>query len=100
MWQKTARKSSDLWATALPACGEVFALYVLAVYHGQGVGYALMRAAIDKLSAYKKAAVWVLRGNERAIRFYEQFGFRFDGAEAEIMLGAPNRELRMIFERA
>ena len=58
-----------------------------------------MKAAIDKLSAYKKIAVWVLRGNERAIRFYERFGFHFDGTEAEIMLGTPNAELRMFFER-
>ncbi len=83
----------------LPDCGEVFAIYVLSEYHGQGVGYELMRAAVDKLPEYKKIAVWVLKGNERAIRFYERFGFRFDGVEAEIMLGTPNTELRMIFER-
>lgn len=56
----------------LPGCGEVFALYVLAAYHGKGIGYALMNAAVEKLSAYKKVAVWVLKGNERAIRFYER----------------------------
>ena len=84
---------------ALPACGEVFGIYVLAAYHGQRVGYELMKAAIEKLAAYKKVAVWVLKGNERAIHFYKRFGFRFDGAEAEIMLGTPNTELRMIFER-
>ena len=83
----------------LPLCGEVFAIYVLAAYHGQRFGYELMKAAIDKLSQYKKVAVWVLKGNERAIRFYKRFGFRFDGTEAEIMLGKPNTELRMIFER-
>ena len=83
----------------LSDCGEVFALYVLAEYHGQKVGYDLMKVAVDKLLPYKKIAVWVLKGNERAIRFYERFGFRFDGTEAEIMLGTPNTELRMIFER-
>ena len=65
----------------------------------QGLGYALMNAAVEKLSAYEKIAVWVLKGNERAIRFYERYGFRFDGTEAEIMLGTPNTELRMIYER-
>ena len=84
---------------ALPACGEVFALYVLAEYYGQKVGYELMKAAVERLSAYKKIAVWVLKGNERAIRFYERFGFRFDGTEAEIVLGTPNTELRMLLER-
>ena len=73
--------------------------YVLADYYGRKVGYALMNAAFEKLSAYSKIAVWVLKGNERAIRFYERYGFKFDGMEHEIMLGTPNIELRMIFER-
>lgn len=58
-----------------------------------------MNAALEKLSAYRKIAVWVLKGNDRAIRFYERYGFRFDGTEADIMLGTPNKELRMIYER-
>ena len=84
----------------LPACGEVFGLYVLAAYHGRGVGYALLRAAVERLSKYERVAVWVLRGNENAIRFYERFGFRFDGATAEIRLGTPNTERRMLLERS
>ena len=79
-------------------CGEVFSIYVLAEYHGQGVGYALMNAAVSQLAMYKEIAVWVLKGNEKAIRFYERFGFQFDGTEAEIMLGTANTELRMIKE--
>lgn len=79
--------------------GEVFSIYLLADYYGRKVGYALMNAAFEKLSAYSKIAVWVLKGNERAIRFYERYGFKFDGMEHEIMLGTPNIELRMIFER-
>lgn len=78
-------------------CGEVFSIYVLADYHGQQVGYELMNAAMEKLAEYKRIAVWVLKGNERAIRFYERYGFRFDGTEKEIFLGAPNTELRMIY---
>lgn len=80
--------------------GEVFAIYVLKEYQGKKVGYDLMNAAFHKLSAYKKIAVWVLKGNDRAIRFYEQYGFRFDGEHAEISLGTPNTELRMIYERS
>ena len=82
----------------LPEHGEIFALYVLKEYHGEKVGYELMNAALEKLSDYKKIAVWVLKGNDRAIRFYERYGFYFDGTEAEINLGTPNTELRMIFE--
>lgn len=83
----------------LSDCGEVFAIYVLADYYGQKVGYELMNAAFEKLAAYKHIAVWVLKGNERAIKFYEKYGFRFDGTEQEVKLGTPNTELRMIFVR-
>lgn len=83
----------------LPEHGEIFALYVLEAYHGKKVGYALMNAAFEKLSGYKKSAVWVLKGNDRAIHFYERYGFCFDGTEAEIVLGTPNTELRMIYQR-
>ena len=83
----------------LPEHGEVFAIYVLKEHHGKTAGYELMNAAMGKLSAYRKIALWVLKGNERAVRFYERYGFRFDGAEAEIVLGTPNTELRMIYDR-
>ena len=84
---------------ALTDCGEVFAIYVLAEYYGQKVGYALMNAALEKLAAYKRIAVWVLKDNDRAIRFYERYGFRFDGTEKEVKLGTPNTELRMVYTR-
>ena len=45
---------------ALPETGEVFAIYVLEEYCGKKVGYALMCAALEKLSEYKRIAVWVL----------------------------------------
>ncbi len=82
----------------LPNHGEIYAIYVLAEYYGKGIGYALMNAALEKLSGYQKIALWVLKGNDRAIRFYEKFGFHFDGAESEIMLGTPNTERRMIYD--
>ena len=84
--------------SVLTDCGEVFAIYVLAEYHNKKIGYELMNAAFEKLTAYKKIAVWVLKGNERAIKFYESYGFRFDGTKKEVKLGTPNTELRMIFE--
>ena len=84
---------------ALGDCGEVFAIYVLAEYHGQRVGYALMNAAFEKLAAYPRIAVWVLAGNQKAIRFYERYGFCLDGTKKEIKLGTPNQELRMVYDR-
>lgn len=83
----------------LPGAGEVFAIYVLREYYGKKVGCALMRALLRELSEYRRIAVWVLKGNGRAIRFYEKCGFRFDGTEQPITLGQENTELRMILAR-
>lgn len=83
----------------LPGYGEIFSIYVLREHHGKGVGYELMNAAFERLSVCRRVAVWVLKGNDRAIRFYERYGFCFDGAETEIMLGRPGTELRMICDR-
>lgn len=80
----------------LPEMGEVFSIYVLSEYYGKRVGYALMQAALQELSEYSQVALWVLKGNTRAIRFYEKIGFRFTGAEQPITLGQEMIELRMI----
>lgn len=84
---------------ALPQCGEIYAIYVLQEYHGRQVGFELMNAAVEQLAGYSRIAVWVLKGNDKAVRFYERYGFHFDGTEQQISLGAPNTECRMIFER-
>lgn len=79
--------------------GEVFAVYILSQYYGKGVGYRLMQAAHAELAGYSKTAVWVLKENTRAIRFYERCGYRFDGREEIIELGSPVTEVRMVLER-
>ncbi len=83
----------------LQNAGEVFALYVLSEYYGKGVGHRLMDAALSELSAYPRIAVWVLKNNERAVRFYERYGYRFDGREETLVLGSPIIEARMLLER-
>ena len=75
--------------------GEIYAIYVLAPFQGKKVGYQLMKAALDKMSGYDKIVLWVLQGNEKAIRFYERYGFRLDGKEKQIILGTKQTELRM-----
>ena len=80
----------------LPEAGEIFAIYILKEYYDQKIGYALMCAALDKLSEYNKIAVWVLEGNQRAIKFYKRCGFQFDGTRKQIKLGTVNTEIRMI----
>ena len=80
----------------LSDAGEVYAIYILKAYYGQGVGHALMRKALEALKQYRQVAVWVLEGNARAIRFYTRCGFRFDGKKQELALGTPVTEARMV----
>ena len=78
--------------------GEVFALYVLPEFHGTGVGRQLMDAALEKLSAYPRICLWLVKGNGRAIRFYEKCGFRLNGVEKQVSsVGAEG--LQMVKER-
>ena len=67
-----------------PAFGEIYAMYVLADHYGTGVGAALMEAALRELAAYPRVCLWALKGNARAIRFYEKHGFHADGAEKRL----------------
>ena len=82
----------------LEGAGEVIAIYVLREYYGTGAGRLLMDRALATLDQ-KKVALWVLKGNGRAIRFYEKCGFRFDGKEKTQLIGTPVTELRMVLER-
>ena len=80
-----------------PETGEVFAIYVLAEYYGTGVGRMLMNTALEQLKDYPRICVHVLKGNVRAIRFYEKCGFIRDGEEQWIeRLSAP--VIRMILQ--
>ncbi len=79
----------------LPDTGEVYALYILKEYYGQGVGRQLMDAAMARLNRYSRIALWVLKNNVRAIRFYRKCGFEFDGAEEILNMGTPATEVRM-----
>ena len=83
----------------LSDAGEVYALYVLADYYHQKIGYQLLQATFEKLSAYNKIVLWVVEGNHRAISFYEKVGFSFDGAKKVVELGKEITEYRMVFSR-
>ena len=82
----------------LTDAGEIYAIYVLAKYYGKGVGRALMDAALEQL-VQPRVAVWVLQGNERAIRFYRKCGFVLDGMKKALKLGTAVYELRMVLNR-
>lgn len=77
------------FATTLPArdadtpeAGELAALYLDPEDWGRGIGAALIQAAREHLvtAGFTQAVLWVLDGNQRAIRFYEKHGWRADGA--------------------
>lgn len=60
--------------------GEVVALYVLKKFQHMGIGKALLEWAIDNTDK-NKVTLFVLKGNDNAIGFYEHMGFRFTGNE-------------------
>ena len=82
----------------LKNAGEVYAIYILKEYCGQGVGQALMNHSLEAMREYEKAAVWVLEENQRAIHFYRKCGFREDGMKKVLNLGTPVSEIRMMTE--
>ena len=81
----------------LEDAGEIAALYVLTDYYGKGIGYRLMQEAVKHLSGYSQIALFVIKGNQRAINFYTRYGFRFDGQEGMSQVGVP--VARMILKK-
>lgn len=82
-----------------PGTGEICALYLLRAYQGRGAGRALMEACLQRLPASHPVAVFVLKGNERAVGFYRHMGFAFTGRSIEQQTGfGPITELEMLRE--
>jgi len=73
-----------------PTPFELWALYVRRSSYGDGLGQRLFDAAVGDRAAY----LWVFRGNDRAVAFYEKQGFRFDGVEKEEHDGVDLRMVR------
>jgi ribosomal protein S18 acetylase RimI-like enzyme len=72
-------------ADAIPATGEVYAIYVLPDCWDKGVGRDLLRHAEHDLLAdgYSVASLWVLAGNVRARQFYERSGWSVDATRTD-----------------
>jgi ribosomal protein S18 acetylase RimI-like enzyme len=78
--------------------GEIIALNVRPGCWRRGFGRALCDFALREAPSRGWTAVtlWILKGNQRASRFYEALGFALDGTnriDTEI-IGAPIYELR------
>jgi ribosomal protein S18 acetylase RimI-like enzyme len=70
--------------------GEVMALYAAPEVWGQGHGLALLDHALALLQAdgFRAVSLWVLAGNQRALRFYMAAGFQpIAGSEKVFALG-------------
>lgn len=77
--------------------GELMAIYVDPDRTRTGTGRLLIGAARERLTArgFAAAALWVLRGNTRARRFYERDGWLPDGARrTRVYGGTPVEEAR------
>ncbi len=77
--------------------GEVYAIYALEEFWDRGIGRKLMEAALATLREMNCATVkiWLLDTNQRAISFYQKFGFSADGAQkSEPLAGVERREIR------
>jgi len=66
---------------------EIKRLYVLAAHQGQGIGVALLRAALDAPECSERPVrIEVWEHNHAARRLYERFGFRDEGERAPFLL--------------
>ncbi|MGW4227955.1 N-acetyltransferase family protein [Streptomyces sp. NPDC004980] len=76
-------------AGAPPGRGELYALYAHPDRIGTGTGRALLTELTSRAAAagFRETALWVLRDNARARRFYERAGFLPDGAEESFEAG-------------
>jgi ribosomal protein S18 acetylase RimI-like enzyme len=77
-----ANRDSD----STQSSGEIWAVYIDPDHWRKGVGRALCTVAEQELRSrgYREVTLWVLEGNERAIRFYQSIGFAHDTCEARI----------------
>ena len=63
---------------------EVYAIYLAPEWFGTGVGRRLFDRTADALVGlgFRDSTLWVLEVNDRARRFYEVAGWRWDGARS------------------
>jgi GNAT superfamily N-acetyltransferase len=78
--------------------GELQAIYVLPEQWDTGTGSALHKACMDALraDAFTDATLWVIEGNDRALRFYGKHRWKHDGArKLEEWDGVTLNEIRL-----
>lgn len=60
---------------------ELGTIYALESSWGQGIGLKLWSEAVKLMreQGFSEVTLWVLKDNDRAIKFYERMGMKFDG---------------------
>ena len=59
---------------------EIVAIHSLPESRGTGLGHAMLEEALNQI-VDQPVFLWAFKENKRARRFYEKYGFRWDGAE-------------------
>ena len=59
---------------------EIVAIHSLPESWGTGLGYAMLEEALNQIGN-QPVFLWAFKENKRARRFYEKYGFRWDGTE-------------------
>jgi GNAT superfamily N-acetyltransferase len=81
--------------------GEIYAIYVLEAHWGVGLGYQLFKNACADLlgDGFKKAHLWVLDTNDRAIAAYKRWGgvVEHDRLKDHEIGGQPVKEVCVSF---
>lgn len=79
-------------------CAQIVAIHSLPESWGTGLGNAMLSHALDQIGR-RTVYLWAFRENIRARRFYEKFGFFWDGqVRISEFDGAP--EVRYVKETA
>jgi len=75
--------SLDLWSKVIDSFKHVGTIgtFILPEWRGKGISYILANHTFDfaKANDYIKIVIYVRKGNERAIKFYQSLGFLIKG---------------------
>jgi uncharacterized protein (DUF952 family)/GNAT superfamily N-acetyltransferase len=74
---------------------EIPAFYLLDGYKGKGMGAGILLEALQYIKARgsKRAYLWVLKNNSRAITFYQKLGGKLMAQEKTVDIGGPQVEV-------
>ncbi|MFX0081060.1 MAG: GNAT family N-acetyltransferase [Candidatus Hodarchaeota archaeon] len=75
--------SLDLWSKAIDSFKHVCTIgtFIFPEWRGKGISYILANHTFEiaKANGYYKIVIYVRKGNERAIKFYQNLGFILKG---------------------